>query len=208
MNRSDQLIFARNIPVRRLPENRSGITLVWLENTSCSVWDDIQNRLNSFSNRCFILYYSNILKCIRYLKKARSREYVITIIVGYPMETIHRIIHRLQPYRVIQTIFVVHSDTDSDSHLPLVVNNLHVFRSQELVFEVLEKRIQEVTEQSLNGGLFITFCQPEKSLKDVREDLAAFVWTHVFKGQYFENISSEKAMSNHIFLSYIDEHAS
>ena len=50
------------------------------------------------------------------------------------------------------------------------------------MFENLEKRIKEVEEQNLNGGLFTTFCRGEKSLKDVQNDLAAFVWTHVFKG--------------------------
>ncbi|CAF1318473.1 unnamed protein product [Rotaria sordida] len=181
MNRSNTFRLIRNIPVRQLPANRSGITLVWLENTSCSSCDHNQIRLHSFSNRCFIVYYSNISKCIKYLKQARSREYVIAIIVSYPVETIQRIIHRLQQYRLIQTMFVIHSDRDTDNHLSSINDNLHVFRAQESMFELLEKRLEEVEKQNLSGGLFTTFYRKEKSLKDVREDLATFVWTHVFK---------------------------
>ncbi|CAF1294715.1 unnamed protein product [Rotaria sordida] len=181
MNRSHNFRLVRNIPAQRLPENRFGITLVWLENISCSSCDDNQIRLHSFSNRCFIVYYSNISKCIKYLKRVRSREYVIAIIVSYPMESTQRIIHRLQQLGVIQTIFVVYSVSDPDNHLSLIADNFHVFQNHELMFELLEKRIQEVEEQNLNGGLFTTFYRKEKSLKDVREDLAIFAWTHVFK---------------------------
>ncbi|CAF5026997.1 unnamed protein product, partial [Rotaria sp. Silwood1] len=96
------------------------------------------------------------------------------------METIQRIIHRLQQYRVIQTMFVVYSDRDTDNHLLSITDNLHIFQTQELMFNVLEKRIEEIEKQNLDGGLFTTFYRKEKSLKDVREDLPTFVWTHVF----------------------------
>ncbi|CAF1414193.1 unnamed protein product [Rotaria sp. Silwood1] len=97
------------------------------------------------------------------------------------METIQRIIQRLQQYRVIQTMFIVYSDRDTDNHLLSIIDNLHIFQTQELMFEVLEKRTEEIEKQHLDGGLFTTFYRKEKSLKDVREDLATFVWTHVFK---------------------------
>ncbi|CAF1134619.1 unnamed protein product [Rotaria sp. Silwood1] len=181
MNRSDKFKLIRNIPLRQLPENRSGITLVWLENLLCLSGNDNQIRLHSFSNRCFIVYYLSTSKLVKYLKRARSREYVIAIIVSYPMETIQRIIHRLQQHRVIQAMFVVYSDKDTDNHLLSITDNLHIFQTQELMFEVLEKRIEEIEKLNLNGGLFTTFYRKEKSLKNVREDLATFVWTHVFK---------------------------
>ncbi|CAF4016670.1 unnamed protein product [Rotaria sp. Silwood1] len=139
-------------------------------------------RLHSFSNQCFIVYYSSIRKCVKYLKRTRSREYVIVIIVSYPMETIQRVIHRFQQFGVIQTMFVIYSDGDTNNHLSLITDNLHVFRTQESMFELLEKRIEEIEEQNLNGGLFTTFYRKEKSLKDVREDLPTFVWTHTLKG--------------------------
>ncbi|CAF0905405.1 unnamed protein product [Rotaria sordida] len=183
MSRSNKCGLIRDIPARRLPENRSGITLVWLENISCSSCDDNQVRLHSFSNRCFIVYYSSIPKCIRYLKQTQPREYVIAIIVSYPMETIQHIIHRFKQFGVIQTMFVIYSDRDADNHLSLIIDNVHIFQTQESMFELLEKRIEEIEERNLNDGLFTTFCQKEKSLKDVREDLATFVWTHTVKVQ-------------------------
>ncbi|CAF5089321.1 unnamed protein product, partial [Rotaria sp. Silwood1] len=142
---------------------------------------DNQIRLHNFSNRCFIVYYSNISKCVKYLKQARSHEYVITVIVSYPIETIQRIIHRFQQHRVIQTIFIVYSDKNTAHHLSSMIDNLHIFQTQESMFELLEKRIEQVEEQNLSGGLFTTFNSKEKSLKDVQKDFAIFVWTHVFK---------------------------
>lgn len=182
MARSNESRFTRNIPVRQLPENRSGIIVIWLENTPELSWDERHTRLKSFSDRCFIVYYSSVRKCMKHLKRPKSREYIIIIIVSHSMETIQRIIHRLQLYRVIQTILVVINDGAQYDHLPLTARNLYIFRTVGSMFENLESRIKEVEERELNGGLFATFCRGEKSLKDVRDDLAAFVWTHVFKG--------------------------
>ncbi|CAF3188337.1 unnamed protein product [Rotaria socialis] len=184
MNRSDEFKLIRNIPVRQLPVNRSGITLVWLENALSPSGNESQTRLHSFAHRCFIVYYSSISKCMKYFKQARSREYVIAILVHYPIETVQRIIYRLQQYRVIQTMLIIPTDSDEDNHLPITNDNLHIFRSQQSMFEVLEKRIEEIHTNSLNGGLFTTFYRKEKALKDVRDDLASFVWYHVFKGWY------------------------
>ncbi|CAF1238153.1 unnamed protein product [Rotaria sp. Silwood1] len=97
------------------------------------------------------------------------------------METIQRIIQRVEQYRIIQTMFVVYSDRNTDNHLSLITDNLHICRTQESMFELLDKRIKEVKEQNLSGGLFTTFYRKEKSLKDVQEDLATFVWIHAFK---------------------------
>ena len=141
MERSNEFRFSRNIPVRQLPENRSGITLVWLENTPKLSWDERHIRLNSFSDRCFIVYYSSVLKCMKYLKRPRSREYIIAIMVPHPMETIQRIIHRLQPYRVIQTIFVVCKDTAGDDHLSLPRSNIPATGSH----MILQERCGKVT---------------------------------------------------------------
>ncbi|CAF4799667.1 unnamed protein product [Rotaria sp. Silwood1] len=104
------------------------------------------------------------------------------------METIQRIIHQFQQYRVIQTIFVVYSDGNTAHHLSSIIDNLHIFQTQESMFELLEKRIEQVEKQNLSGGLFTTFYRTEKSLKDVKKDLATFIWTHVFKGLCFESV--------------------
>ncbi|CAF0782188.1 unnamed protein product, partial [Rotaria sordida] len=66
------------------------------------------------------------------------------------METIERIIQRFQQYCVIQIMFVVYSDRDTDNHLSLIIDNLYIFRIQESMFELLEKRIEEVKEQNLS----------------------------------------------------------
>ncbi|CAF3257394.1 unnamed protein product [Rotaria sp. Silwood2] len=200
MNRYDKFKLIRNIPVQQLPESRSGITLVWLENTSCSLCNDKQILLHKFSNRCFIVYYSNISKCVKYLKQARSREYVIVVVISYPMEKIQRIIYRFQQYRVIPTIFVVYSDKNPDHYNPPTIENLHIFQSQESMLELLEKRIEQFEEQNLSGGLFTTFYRKEKSLKDVHNDFATFVWTHVFRGSFFERVHQKTILLIYLVL--------
>ena len=186
MNRTDKFRLIHNRSLRQLPQSRSGITLIWLENTSRPVYDENQILLHSFNDRCLIICYTKISNFIKYLKRVRSREYIIAMIVHFPRETVQRIVHQVQIHRVIQTMYVIYSKTDTNHRSsPSIADNFYVFENQEIMFEVLRKRIEEIESLQLDGVLFTTFCRQEKSLKNIQDDLAAFVWTHVFKGRFY-----------------------
>jgi vacuolar-type H+-ATPase subunit F/Vma7 len=155
-----------------------------LENGHCSSFIENEIRLRNFNDHCFVVYYSNVSKCVKFLKRARSRDYVIVIITSYTVEALQRMLYRLQQYRVAQTVLVVSSDDASTDHLLSTSDRISVFRDQKTMFDHLERLIDKVKDQNLEGGLFTTFHRREKALKDLRLEFGEFIWAHVFRGQY------------------------
>ncbi len=185
LDRCDVLKFKRNIPVRQLPTTRAGTTVVWLEHNRCSMSIENNIRLHTLlqNDRCLVIFYSNVAKCIKYLKKARSREYMIVVIISYPIEVIQKMIYRLRQYRIVQTIYIVSSERNSSDYFLLTTDDITVFHNKNSMLDRLEPLVDDIQKEHFEGGLFITFNRKEKSLKDIREELAAFVWNHVFKSQ-------------------------
>ena len=185
LDRSDRFKFKLDIPVRSLPKTRAGVTVVWLENTSSSFLIGDNSRLHTFAHdhRCSVLFYSNVTKCIKYLKRARSREYVVLVIVSYPVEEIQKIIYRLRRYRIVQTIYIVSSEKDINDSSLLTVNDVTVFDNKISMHDRLELLIDNIENENYEGGSFTTFYRKEKALKDVEEELGAYIWNHICKSQ-------------------------
>ncbi|CAF1539872.1 unnamed protein product [Adineta ricciae] len=178
-NLSSQVSVNDRLHVTHSQDRRSDITVVWLEKKSSI--DINQARLLNVNNRCSLICFSNISKCLKYLKRTRSRDYVIMIIVCYSLETIQRLIYLLGQNRLVQTIFVVGSYCDGSDYLPLFSDSFRLFSSRRTLFNVLQKRIEQVDKHHWDSGIFTTFYRKEKAMKDVQQNLATFVWTHVYK---------------------------
>jgi hypothetical protein len=186
LDRSDVAKFKRDIPVRYLPKTRAGTTIVWLEdNHRSSRFIENNIRLHTLlqNDRCFLVFYSSVAKCIKYLKQARSREYVVVIIMSYPIEAIQKIIYRLRQYRIVQTIYIVSSERNASHCFSLTTDAIAVFQDKNSMLDSLELLIDDIQKENFEGGLFTTFNRKEKALKDIRQELAAFVCNHIFKSQ-------------------------
>jgi vacuolar-type H+-ATPase subunit F/Vma7 len=182
MERCDKLKYIRNIPVRQLPTIQTGVSIVWLENSQCSPLQDTDIRLGTFNNRCFVVCYSKVSKCVKFLKRARSRDYVIVVIVSYAIEALRRMLYRLQQHRIAQAILVVSPSVDAIDHLLLISDRIIGFQDQKAMLDHLEQLISEIEDQSLGGGLFTTSNRQEKALKDLRLEFGEFIWANIFRG--------------------------
>ncbi|CAF1152594.1 unnamed protein product [Rotaria sordida] len=74
-----------NVALRRLPTIRPSVTIVWIEDscTSSRLFDnngENMNYVDSLHNH-FIVWYTSILKSIKYFKQARSYERIIVVVV-------------------------------------------------------------------------------------------------------------------------------
>jgi len=65
----------------------------------------------------------------------------------------------------------------------LTTDDITVFQDKNSMLDRLEPLIDDIQKENFEGGLFTTFNRKEKALKDIRQELAAFVWNHVFKSQ-------------------------
>jgi hypothetical protein len=184
-DRRNLLKFKRNIPVRHLPTTRDDVTVVWLEDSQCSSLVENNAQLQTFAwiDHCSILFYTNMTRCIKYLKRVRSREYVIIVIISYPIEAMHKIIFRLRQYRIVQTIYIVSSECNAIDYFSSIIGNIAIFQDKNSMLNQLELLINDIQEDKFETGLFTTFDSNAKALKNIREEPASFVWFHVFKGR-------------------------
>jgi hypothetical protein len=199
MFRSDAEV-ARNTPLRRLPSIRGGVTFIWLEDSSLSSPYESGKtiaRLRALKD-CYILHYTTVSKCIKYLKRARSYESIILVLVisgAYAdpnkASTVITDVSRLSDYHQVQSILIlsstskeIDSNTENDSLRKIQKDTnklIGIFHDHQSIFCQMEHLISE-TEES-DDGLFSAFNRREKALRDVRHELGAFVWSHSYRGQ-------------------------
>jgi hypothetical protein len=203
-DRGNVLKFKRDIPVRHLPTIRDDVTVVWLEDSQFSSLIENNTQLQTFTwiDRCSILFYSNMTRCVKYLKRVRSREYVIIVIISYPIEATHKMIYRLRQYRIVQTIYIVSSKGNTIDYFSSNIGNIVIFQDKNSMLNRLELLIHDIQEEKFEGGLFTTFDSNAKALKNIREEPASFIWFHVFKGQQFVLCIYEPSIFNIYSLNY------
>lgn len=166
----------RDIPIGNLPISRPSITIAWLENPRSMI-----NRMYTFldNDHYSVIFYSNIRKCIKSLKRTRSRDYVIIVLVSYSIDVIHQMIERLRRYRLVQSIYIVTSDGNIIEWFASTRNNIQVFENKSTMLDQLECFLNDIHKVNFEGGLFTTFNQKERALKDIRDQLGTFLWNDV-----------------------------
>ncbi|CAF1124670.1 unnamed protein product, partial [Rotaria magnacalcarata] len=170
------------ISSRRLPTIRSGFVVLWIEdkNTSLSLSNaliDIIERIRSLKN-CLVVRYGGISKGIKYLKKARSYERVILILIIKHIES--ATITRFKPYQQIRSILIVLSEQNNNELIYSGKNErIQTFLNHEMMFIRLETLLNE--PQPYDDGLFIAINRKEKSLRNLHQELGSFVWSQAFK---------------------------
>lgn len=132
---------------------------------------------------CSIVLYSSIRKCIRLLRRIRSRDYVIVVMLLPSVESLHKMLQRCLQYRIAQVVYIVSTDTSVIERFSSSSNNVVVFHCEETMLDHLQRLIEEIRQARSDGGLFTTFAHPERALKDLRSELSSFHWSYVCKGQ-------------------------
>jgi len=179
-----------NIALRRLPSIRASITVVWIADpcTLSQLFDEKMNRPDPTYSH-YIVWYSSILKSIKYFKQARSYERIIVVVLVDDSSSINNealikltdIIH-LGQYPQIRSILVVSSNTDFSLNIgDNTKKTVEIFVNYKSMFIRLQQLMKEVEES--DDDLFTIFRQRDKSLRDVRQELGPFVWSHSYKGQ-------------------------
>lgn len=177
INRTSQ---QKRIASRRLPTIRSGITVIWIEDPNIS--SDLSNvfteRIRAIKH-CLIIRFKSIMRGIRYLKKSRSYERVILILIMKHIE--YATINRLKSYQQTQSILIVSSEEMNDKSMVTGKDGrVQRFLTCEMMFMKLETLLNE--PQPYDDGLFIAVNQKEKSLRNVHQALGPFIWSQAFKG--------------------------
>ena len=170
--------------LRRLPTVRSCIFVFWIEesyhNSSTSEQSkEIINRINALQI-CHIVLYKKASRCIRYLKRARRYERIMIIMVTNEITALH--VNEFNRYPQVQSIFII-SPTSSinDDVAREISRRINVFNNYETMFMKFQQLMSNDQSSSTNITLK-TFHPNGRSLRDVRQDLGPFVWSHSYTG--------------------------
>jgi len=108
-----------DIPIRCLPSLRTGVTLIWFEDTPSSLSRERHEIIDHLfaSDKCHIFRYTKVSKCLRYLKQAKSYEHIVIIITIEKLSITATDISRLRQYQQIQSIFIVSLIVDNNKRI-------------------------------------------------------------------------------------------
>ncbi len=196
MNNTNNRENIPNYRSRRTASIHEGISLLIVGNPLQHLDSEEKNLHLKFINYCFVFRCTNLLQCIKYFKKASRREYVILLFHNFDKDKIQTMISQLGQYQQIQAIFVLHCSNNTDdvsyeTHFKNAGNTCSHESKIKLIQsssegEPLLSKVQQLIIDTKNNlkdaGLFSMCNSPEKALRDLRQELGSFVWTHTFRG--------------------------
>ena len=172
---------------RRIPLVCRGIILIWIEEPCVPLslseeCKEIYTRINAL-RKYHTIRCTNVSRCIRFVKRARSYERIIVVLITCRVPTAD--FSELSNCKQVQSVLIVTPDKTDNNNIP--DNNIkqtYVFSDCQFMFVKLQKMVDEDLQISNEDGLTI-INQREKALRDVRQDLGPFVWSHSYIGLSF-----------------------
>lgn len=182
ISNASEMKYDNSNRISRIP--RTNTIIVCLKNNnqhSTSIDNNFRSCGFTQNNRCSLRFYSDVNECVKDLKYAPSREYIIVVLMSYPIKTMQEIIYCLRRYRIGQTIFIVSSKRNAKDFFPSSNDNISIFPDKNSMFRDLKVLIDDIQKGNFEGCLFTNFSRTEKTLQDVHQERGAHVWNHIFK---------------------------
>ena len=191
----------RNISRRRLPPIPNGVAVIWLEAAPSSELPDKRDKMFMdivAQKYYYILRYTCISKCLKYLAERRAHEHVIVVMISNDntdnKQTERSIsaadISRFYEYEIVQKILVLsqtleHSDKNSTGRSQNIKTDpdttIEIFRESPSLFTRLLYLLN--TNDNSDNDLFTAFNVQERALQDVRRQLGVYVWSQIYIGK-------------------------
>ncbi len=181
-----------DIPIGRLPSLRTDITFIWLEDMSLlsKERDKIVNNLCA-SNNCQIFRYTNVSRCLKYLKRAKSYEHIVLIITIDNLSITTMEIARLCQHRQIQSVFIVSLTCAKDKDVDRILSSNtqdeigkinEVFHDYQSLLDRLQQLVNEVDET--DDDFFTFFNRSEKAFRHICDELGSYIWSQSLRGTF------------------------
>lgn len=143
---------------------------------------------------CSVIRHTKLQQFLRSIKRLPTYEYVIVLLDEFDYSILKNIIARLEQYRQIRSILIVKSGNrinyaEEEEHkckLHIGVDEeankaIETFDEYQSMFVRLEQLLESAKERIDSHNIFITFNCKQKALRDLRGELAPFLWTHTFR---------------------------
>ncbi|CAF3256635.1 unnamed protein product [Rotaria socialis] len=172
---SDSIIY--DVPIRCLVPNRESITLVWFDPMLSEATFDVSTIARLHQLNDYILFYTQAYKCVEYFTSSiKKNERIIVILHGYEL------FENAYECEQVYSILIVDS---SRNQLSLAENYqskiVEIFQDDNSMINKLQQTITHLEHQAIQQteNIFITLDRKQRSLRDLRQELAPFLWCQV-----------------------------
>ncbi|CAF1213537.1 unnamed protein product [Rotaria sordida] len=173
--------LVRDIPVDCLVSNQENISIVWFNSmlAETDLSDLSFTHLRTLND--YILFYTQKSLYLEYLmSKHKQNDYIIVIV--HDIE----ILDQTQNCEQVRAILLIMTDDDKNKNIITERDYkkvVGIIADQNSIFVKLQQIIVDVEHQVAQnvGDVFSTFNRQERTLRDVRHELAVFMWRQVFK---------------------------
>jgi hypothetical protein len=176
------------------PSIRNGISFVSLSNLDHCLLHNHDELLVNIGRRCSITRHTKVQQFMKCIKRLPSYEYVIALLDDIDLMTLKNVISRLQQCRQIKAILIVTSSNmlDVKQHHDIFEmfadvdqkKTIAIFDEYELMFAQLQQLIHTANERCEVNDVFITLNRKQKALRDLRQELGPFLWTHTIRCEF------------------------
>jgi hypothetical protein len=170
--------------LRTLPTIRCGISVFWIEESyhDLSISEQSKTIINCIKDlhKSHTIICKSPSKCIRYLKGARKYERIMIIMVSDKIPTQH--LSAFNKYSQVQSIFIICPVSNiNDNATSETIKPVHIFNNYDAMFIEFQQSLNKDPNESTSFTLNM-FHPNGKSLRDVRQNLGPFVWSHSYIG--------------------------
>ena len=176
----------------RVSSIQNGISFISYSNRNHCLLRKYDKQFADVERLCSVIRYTKLQQFLRSIKRLPTYEYVIVLLDELEYSILKNIIARLEQYRQIRAILIIKSsnminaEEEDKFKLHVGVNEetnkiIEIFGEYQSMFVRLEQLLHAAKERFDIHNIFITLNCNQKALRDLRQELGPFLWTHTFR---------------------------
>jgi hypothetical protein len=136
-----------------------------------------------------IVLYTNVSKCLKYLKQAKAFERIVLVMNIDRNRIGFNDVSRLLQYEQVQCIIIVTSADDKNSSTNIDLQNkirIEMIKRCEVIhdYQSLINRFDHLLKEAdqFDDDFFVFFNRTEKSMRNLRNELSTYIWSQSLRG--------------------------
>lgn len=178
----------------RFSSIQNGISFISFSDRDHCLLHKYDKHFTDLGRLCSVIRHTKLQQFLRSIKRLPTYEYVIVLLDDLEFPIWKNIITRLQQYRQIRVILIITSnpviiqaiEEDDKFRCHMNANDeankmIEIFGEYSSMFVRLEQLLHAAKDQFDSHNIFITLNRNQKALRDLRQELGPFLWTHTFR---------------------------
>ena len=170
----------------RFSSIQNGISFISLSHRDHCRLHKYDKHFADLGRLCSVIRHTKLQQFLRCIKRLPTYEYVIVLLDDFEVSISKNVILRLEQYRQIRAILTINAEGEDKLSFHLSANEemsktIETFGEYQSMFVRLEQLLHAAKDRFNIHNLFITLNRNQKALRDLRQELGPFLWTHTFR---------------------------